>query len=280
MGDGDRLTESKRSRLVELSLKVDTDIHSDEYVAEMKELCESLGDEIDFRVEPEHLDMHQLGKAAKYLARLYLLGNGDRRSSVILENVELDGTMVTHAETVIPWPIASMLPPHALIDGENLHDLLPFEQDGDDGRRLIIICSNSKHGDAGLSADESYRIGASVVCCELFNLIKDSYPTFLVDVGGEVGTFEVVRVNPFMHCVIDEIAKGNVAACANCGRPIYVGRSNASPFCNRGHYNRYREKAKRMVKRGCSLDEVRDAYPEIPVATVESWIVDLAKRRG
>lgn len=253
-------------RLIELSFKVGIDVHSEEYIEEMDTLRERIIEETD-DLGAMLYESSQLGEIAQYLAKLYLYGHGDARSSDVLKSTTIRrkrGFVYAVGEVDIPVPVAPK---------DAMGEVLDFQY----ARIEIADVTDSYAVGTRISAredgnhDKEETIAISKLCMELFRFaVADSGYVLDMDTDGPQWHFEHYKT--FAQRVTDEIMAGNVAACANCGRPIYLGRKNASPFCNRGHYTRYREKAKRMAYKGYSLEEVHAAYPEIGKTTIMDWI--------
>lgn len=85
--------------------------------------------------------------------------------------------------------------------------------------------------------------------------------------------------NTFASTLADLLIEGKVGACPHCGRPVFMPRKSSKPFCGQAHQTRYNEKARRMLDRGASVDEVSDAFPHIKYATISGWL-PIGGRRG
>ena len=267
--NAEQQAEKNRAKLVELALKVGI---SDEYAdipKEMRRLCDSLGDKIaDFSIGSAKPNPYSLGAMAKFLATLYLAGNGDLRLKSIVENLDAEydkdnETLLADGEIVIPLYGTNVITPFFMTAGNV--EVLPNEN----GIRLKIKSAESCFFEP--SEDELQRFALSVICQEMFFLIANSLASFSLESTEGIGSWRVVKTDTFIRCVIDEIAKGHIAACADCGKPIYVKRLNASPFCTRGHYNRYRDKAKLRFDKGWTFKQIHEAFPALSEDLILDW---------
>ena len=121
-----------------------------------------------------------------------------------------------------------------------------------------------------LPADEfgMKRLAASYLLASLVNYCSST--PFDID-PETLGLMRSSR-NTFASALADLLIEGKVGACPHCGRPVFMPRKSSKPFCGQAHQTRYNEKARKMLGRGASVDEVSDAFPYIKYGTISGWL--------
>ena len=261
--------DSAWTKLVKLSFKVISDDgHTDKYIDEMDSLREQIAKESG-HLDVFCFDSYQLTDAANYLAKLYLYGHGDSRSSDVFKLLHIedkDGHVLASGAIEIP----ALLTPR---DDEAISEGRAFEMIEVGTMGNVYAIATKALAIEGRNRDEIEALAVSRLCMEAFR-VAILQPAYLLSVKDNPPKWDIERYRPFGHRVVEEIIAGNVAACANCGRPVYVGRLNASPFCKRPHYNRYADKAKCLVKKGRSAYDIHEAFPAIDLLTIQDWVYD------
>lgn len=64
---------------------------------------------------------------------------------------------------------------------------------------------------------------------------------------------------------------GKIRACPNCGRPVLCPKKSSMPYCTKSCSTLYNRKAQKMLKGGAFVDEVAEAFPHINRKTIENW---------
>lgn len=250
------LTREKR---LELLLLLGTDKHAPEILEKLaRAYCEERGTSarIAERITLETSD------AVKCLSRLYLCAKGDIPS--------VDGLIVAHNETALR--AYALIPDYfGLFYERNTpspeYTILRYEGERDG---LIDFSAEAYWVDfpeVDFTEENTKKLACSRVFLGLCQLLQ------LNNYDIDKKTLLPVRKEPdFMEFTINEILNGNVTACAHCGAPIYTGkRTNTSPFCNRGHKQRYREAAVRLFESGATRKEVIERFPHIKPEAIEKW---------
>lgn len=250
------LTKEKR---LELLLLLGTDKNSPEILEKLaRDYCEEAG--ISQRIA-EHRTF-AVSDAVKYLSRLYLCAKGDIAS--------VEGLTVAHDETALT--VRALIPPfYAPLYEYNAphpgYAILKYEGERDGLMEVSAHAFWVDFPEVDFTGENVQRLACSRVflgLCQLFQTI---------DYDIDKKTLLPVRSEPdFMDFTVSEILNGRVSACAHCGAPIYTGkRTNTSPFCNRGHKQRYREAALRMFKKGATRKEVMERFTHIQPDAIEKW---------
>ena len=222
----------------------------------------------------------QVGEVAlflQYLAKLYLLANGDRRHASMLPDIKM-GTYELAFDADMPdlffFALTNcILPVPATFD---INKAEPSQKDGYTkipvkiSYKGMLRFPNDKNGLFVLPADEFElkRLAASYLLASLVNYCS----TTPFDVDPE--TLGIMRSsrNTFASTLADFLIEGKVGACPHCGRPVFMPRKSSKPFCGQAHQTRYNEKARQMLNRGASVDEVSDAFPHIRYGTISGWL--------
>lgn len=213
----------------------------------------------------------------QYLAKLHLLANGDRRHASMLPDIKMEtDALAFDADMPDLFFFAltnSILPVPATFDVDRAE---PGEGDGytripvkisyegmlrfpDDGNGLFVLPADEF---------EMKRLVASYLLASLVNYCSST--PFDVD-PETLGLMRSGR-NTFASTLADLLIEGKVGACPHCGRPVFMPRKSSKPFCGQAHQTRYNEKARRMLDRGASVDEVSDAFPYIRYGTISGWL--------
>lgn len=205
------------------------------------------------------------GEAVEYLSRLMLYAKGDERSSGVVDIVWSDSISIAVCADLPPF-FNSLL----AIRTDDALGAFTIEHVDAESKRVTVSANieSAQYPDADFSSkDDMRKLACSAVFCGLFQLIAHS--DYVINRSSLLPQH---RGNYFFAVVADEILNENIKACGNCGKPVYVGkRVNSKPFCNRGHQNRYNEKAKRMLKNGAAVDDVIAAFPCVGEKTIRGW---------
>ena len=250
------LTKEKR---LELLLLLGTDKHSPEILEKLaRAYCEEWGGSVQWAKRRTL----RTSDVVKYLSRLYLCAKGDIPS--------VDGLRVAHNETALK--VCALIPDDfGLLYEKNTpspeYTILRYEGERDGMMEFSTGAYWVNFPEVDFTDENTKRLACSRVFLGLCQILQ--FGNYDIDKK----TLLPVRKEPdFMDFTINEIVNGNVAACAHCGAPIYTGkRTNTSPFCNRGHKQRYREAALRMFKKGATRKEVMERFTHIQPDAIEKW---------
>lgn len=235
-----------------------------------------------------------LANYLQYLAKLYLLANGDVRSESVLPEIR-QTEYALEFDAVIPAGFAPNIarfrlntPAQFDVDQgvlEKTDRVSRFEHDYwftvpvgilyDDMMRF----PREQLGESDTTDDvKSYalpqdsfmlkRIAASFLLTSLINY--QSAKPFVND--WETLAIKRDDSESFASVLGDLMIAGKVSACPWCGRPVLLPRKSSKPFCRQSHQTRYSEKARAVLNDGATVDEVADAFPHIQYATISGWL--------
>jgi len=222
--------------------------------------------------------IRDVAKLLQFLARLYLLADGDTRHAEMLPNAKIESDaleldvelpdllFIALTGCVLPTPasfdvdgaepgdhegftlVGTKIPYDRMhrypADGEN--DLFILPADALELKRMVAV----------------YLLSSFVNYC--------SAAPFSVDLE----SLRLVRSNSstFASTLADFAIAGKIGACPYCGRPVFMSRKTSKPFCRQSHQTRYNESARQMLNRGADVDEVADAFPHIRYGTISGWL--------
>lgn len=225
----------------------------------------------------------------QYLAKLYLLANGDARSASVLPDIKR-GEYALEFDAVIPREFVHTIGTTIELPTPARFSNLDFVDFGNDESWLSVSVSihyadimrfphtgNEFEGAASelsgtyLLPEGEFELKCLAASFMLSGLINYQTATpFRTDPG----TLAIKRNDSesFASVLADLMIAGKVSACPWCGRPVLLPRKSSKPFCRQSHQTRYSEKARAMLNDGASVDEVSEAFPHIQKATIRGWL--------
>lgn len=213
----------------------------------------------------------------QYLARLHLLANGDRKQELLLPNPRLEATTLVfnaNLPDLFYFALAGCtLPVPAYFD---LDEASPSKQEGCTaipvriGYNEMLRFPGEENDLFVLPSDDFQlkRLAAAYLLSSLVNYCS------AMPFGINPATLELMRNenSTFASALADFAIEGKIGSCPLCGRPVFMPRKTSKPFCRQSHQTRYNEKARKMLDKGASVDEVSDAFPHIRYGTISGWL--------
>lgn len=228
----------------------------------------------------------ELSRCVQFLAKLFLLANGDEGMASQLPNVECERhSMKLVAE--LPGALRYSLNQHrsmplgegvlsapAKFDMTAVKDA-PFRPTFRVPVEILyqhVLRSPYNSEESGYRLPESgfelKRIAASAMLVSLLNCQAQRpfilTPDTLSLTRSESGTL--------LDALADAMIAGKIRACPHCGRPILVKRDKGMMYCSASCRTLYNRKAKEMCSDGASVDAVHASFPAIPKETIRGWL--------
>ena len=207
----------------------------------------------------------ELQGAAYYLAGLFLYAHGDDRFSGVLDSISVVNYSLVTASSTVPRFFHPYL---ELRNNEQSHGLHIDHKE--DCTAVSVSVPEIVYPYADL-ADKGDAV--KIACFAIFQgLSMVIEPVARYQMNQQSMDWERCDNRAPIVLVMDAIVDGRVAACPQCGKPVYLkDRSNPTPFCGTPHSNTYHRRAKRCIENGMPIEQVRNEFPYIGEATIEDW---------
>ena len=213
----------------------------------------------------------------QYLAKLHLLASGDLKQESLLPDARLEATTIAfdaNLPDLFFFALAGCtLPVPAYFD---IDAASPSDQEGYTampvriGYNEMLRFPGEEDGLFVLPSDDFQlkRLVAAYLLSSLVNYCST------MPFGVNPSTLELMRneSSTFASALADFAIERKIGSCPLCGRPVFMPRKTSKPFCRQSHQTRYNEKARKMLGKGASVDEVSDAFPYIRYGTISGWL--------
>ena len=220
-------------------------------------------------VRQEMTRISELADALQYLARLYLLANGDERSSCIVPHVIYEDYRIEPLDIELPGYFIRF------VTGQSLNTNITFDYKRNEGTTRITVCGKiGRYLDKGCSTREYEFQLKRIVAAFLLQALVNYTSALPFSMDDKVPMIKRDDSRRFTSTLADLMLDGKIDSCPWCGRPVMRPRKSSKPFCRQSHQTRYNEKARVMLNGGASIDEVSEAFPFIQYATICGWLPD------
>lgn len=214
----------------------------------------------------------------QYLAKLYLLANGDERMAPMIP----DMTRTQHSMQLVitlPWAFrysfeTQRLKTKARFDAKHMQTV-------EDSRLFSVpveifdidVFRSPYHskGSVWKMPEDDFGV-KKVIASALLSSLINYQASMPYTNDPETLALERSSGDTLANTLAENMLAGKIRACPHCGRPMLVKREKGMQYCSASCRTLYNRKAKEMCSNGASVDEVHTSFPAIPKETIRGWL--------